>query len=73
MKTVLRSDGVGGGHDTMAAGRIQLPDVTEATYLRIVSELWQRFLVALGERAGDGRRMVGSSRMPLRVPRGATD
>ena len=38
VKKVLGDEGVGGGHDTMAAGRIQLLEESEETYQRVVNE-----------------------------------
>jgi hypothetical protein len=68
VKTALRDEGVGGGHDTMAAGRVQLADTSEATYVRTVQMLWSRFLEAMGEDPATGRRMMSCSSIQLRVP-----
>lgn len=67
VKAVLRDEGVGGGHDTMAAGRVQLLDDSDETYIRIVTELWDRFLAALGEEPDSGRRLVTDSGFPERI------
>jgi nanoRNase/pAp phosphatase (c-di-AMP/oligoRNAs hydrolase) len=67
VKAVLRDEGVGGGHDTMAAGRIQLVDESDETYVRIVTELWNRFLAALGEDPTVGRRLVSDASFPKRI------
>lgn len=48
VRTVLAGRGNGGGHDTMAAGRIELPDEGCLTYRGAVQDLWQRFRGALG-------------------------
>ena len=58
VKKVLREEGVGGGHDTMAAGRVQLLEESEETYQRVVRTLWERFLEVLGEDSSEGRRLV---------------
>jgi nanoRNase/pAp phosphatase (c-di-AMP/oligoRNAs hydrolase) len=47
VRTVLAGRGSGGGHDTMAAGRIELPDEGSVTWREAVSDLWKRFRVAL--------------------------
>ena len=67
VKSVLQGDGVGGGHDTMAAGRVQLLEDSEETYVRKVSELWRRFLDELGEEPGSGRRLVDDCGFALRI------
>lgn len=71
VKKVLRGDGVGGGHDTMAAGRIQLPDLSDETYIRIVDTMWSRFLEEMGEDPASGRRMMSGPAIELRVPAAA--
>ena len=73
VKAVRRDEGVGGGHDTMATGRVQLLDDSDETYIRIVTELWDRFLAALGEDPGDGRRLVTDSGFPERIHPAASD
>jgi nanoRNase/pAp phosphatase (c-di-AMP/oligoRNAs hydrolase) len=67
VKAVLRTDGVGGGHDTMAAGRIQLLDNSEESYLRVVTTMWDRFLAALGEDPANGRRLIEGPAFDQRV------
>ena len=67
VKAVLRDEGVGGGHDTMAAGRVQLVDDSKETYVRIVTELWDRFLSALGEEADSARPLVADAGYEVRV------
>ncbi|HMS15904.1 MAG TPA: bifunctional oligoribonuclease/PAP phosphatase NrnA [Planctomycetota bacterium] len=67
VKAVLRHDGVGGGHDTMAAGRIQLLDSSEETYLRVVTTMWDRFLAAVGEDPESGRRLIDGDVFGQRV------
>lgn len=67
VKAVLRDEGIGGGHDTMAAGRVQLLDDSDETYIRIVTELWDRFLAALGEDPGSGRALVSDGGYETRI------
>jgi len=67
VKAVLQDEGVGGGHDTMAAGRVQLLDDSDETYVRIVTELWDRFLGGLGEDPGTGRPLVPDTSFPERI------
>ncbi len=67
VKAVLRDEGVGGGHDTMAAGRVQLLDDSDETYIRIVTELWDRFLTALGEEPDGGRALVTDGGYETRI------
>ncbi|MAE64799.1 MAG: recombinase RecJ [Phycisphaeraceae bacterium] len=67
VKAVLRDEGVGGGHDTMAAGRVQLIEDSDETYIRIVTELWNRFLASLGEDSDIGRRLVTDDAFPERI------
>lgn len=67
VKAVLRGEGVGGGHDMMAAGRVQLLDSSEETYIRVVTGLWDRFLAALGEDPAAGRRLIADGAFGQRV------
>lgn len=67
VKAVLGDEGVGGGHDTMAAGRIQLLEESEETYRRVVSALWARFLEVLGEEPSDVRGLVRDAPSTARV------
>ena len=67
VRRVLADSGVGGGHDTMAAGRVQLVEDSEDAYLRIVAQLWSRFLEVLGEDPLRGRRFVRDDPGPPRV------
>ncbi len=67
VKAVLRDDGVGGGHDTMAAGRVQLIDDSDETYIRIVTDLWDRFLAVLGADPGCGRALVADGGYEARI------
>lgn len=68
VKAVLRNDGVGGGHDTMAAGRVQLPEGKETAYMETVDLLWRRFLDELGEDPERGERMVPNHALAQRLP-----
>ena len=73
VKAVLRNDGVGGGHDTMAAGRIQLLDNSEESYVRVVKGMWNRFLAALGEDPTEGRRLIDDGAFHGRIELGHED
>ncbi len=67
VKTALLDEGIGGGHDTMAAGRVQLAIDTEQAYLAVVERLWLRFLVALDEDPHTAKRLVTEPSLELRV------
>lgn len=67
VKEALGDLGVGGGHDRMAAGRVELAEDTEEEYVARVTELWNRFLAVLGEEGGGGRRLISDYPYPLRV------
>ncbi|MSR75451.1 MAG: hypothetical protein EXS14_08290 [Planctomycetes bacterium] len=58
VKRVLRGRGAGGGHDTMAAGRIELADEGRETYRVAVEDLWSRFREELGLHSVEGVRVV---------------
>jgi nanoRNase/pAp phosphatase (c-di-AMP/oligoRNAs hydrolase) len=67
VKTALLDEGMGGGHDTMAAGRVLLTTDTEQEYLRTVERLWLRFLVALDEDPQAAKRLVSEPSLDLRI------
>lgn len=67
VKRVLAADGVGGGHTTMAAGRVELPVETKDAYVEKVSELWRRFLVETGEDCRDARPLLSEEASVHRV------
>lgn len=58
VKRVLRGRGAGGGHDTMAAGRIELADEGRETYRVAVEDVWQRFREALELAGVTGERLI---------------
>ncbi len=60
VRTVLANDGVGGGHNTMAAGRVDMSEESKELYLSLVSRLWRRFLDALGEKSSDGAPLLST-------------
>jgi nanoRNase/pAp phosphatase (c-di-AMP/oligoRNAs hydrolase) len=71
VKRVLGSDGVGGGHALMAAGRVDLGEECKDLYLEKVSELWRRFLVEVGDDAASARLLVSDDGSERRVRVGA--
>jgi nanoRNase/pAp phosphatase (c-di-AMP/oligoRNAs hydrolase) len=58
VKRVLRGRGAGGGHDTMAAGRIELDDEGCETYRAAVADVWRRFREEIGVHNEQGERLV---------------
>jgi nanoRNase/pAp phosphatase (c-di-AMP/oligoRNAs hydrolase) len=67
VKNVLASDGVGGGHTTMAAGRVELAEECKEVYLDKVSELWRRFLSATHEDPAEARSLISEEEPEHRV------
>lgn len=67
VKKVIAEDGVGGGHTTMAAGRVELAEECKDVYLDKVSELWRRFLAETHEDSHDARSLVTEDEPEHRV------
>ncbi len=67
VRAMLVSDGVGGGHAQMAAGRVEMGDDSRDRYLEIVARLWNRFLVNEGERVAEGKALLGGEAPKLRL------
>ena len=67
VKDAVSDCGVGGGHDSMAAGRVDLDDGSEEAYTATVASLWGRFLAVLGEDPADGRPLVRSTASRPRI------
>jgi nanoRNase/pAp phosphatase (c-di-AMP/oligoRNAs hydrolase) len=67
VKKVLAADGVGGGHSTMAAGRVELAVESKEMYVEKVSELWRRFLVETAADPRDARSLLSEDEPVHRV------
>jgi nanoRNase/pAp phosphatase (c-di-AMP/oligoRNAs hydrolase) len=67
VRAVLANDGVGGGHNTMAAGRVEMAEESKELYLSLVTELWSRFLREIEEDPAGGEPLLSTDAPTQRI------